>query len=91
MKIAIVALLCLAFLTARAGPKYARTTTQDLQLRHQQDEDFLATAPFEPHILMRTHAEIRTEEKEGIESELLHRWRAGDQGAYLPMFEPAKR
>jgi hypothetical protein len=30
--------------------------------------------------------EEQIEEKEKIEMELLHRWQAGDQGAYLPQF-----
>jgi hypothetical protein len=74
-------------------PKCAKTDTSQLQLRHQQCVDFLNgekkqwEVKFGNPLFMGDGGRAdRIKEKEEIEGELLHRYQAGDQRAYLPMF-----
>ena len=72
--------------------KYSKTTTAQLQLRHEQLVEYLNSEKksFEFHLgnpmFQSDPRKDRIEEKEGIETELLRRYQSGDQAAFLPMF-----
>jgi hypothetical protein len=72
--------------------KYSKTTTPQLQLRHEQLVEYLNSEKksFEFHfgnpMFQSDPRKDRIEEKEDIETELLRRYQAGDKTAYLPMF-----
>ena len=87
--------LCLFLLVgcASAEKKYATTRTAELKLRHAQILESLGYDQNQPDIdflkpvwMRGPSRPQRLEEKETIERELLRRWQAGDNEAFLPIF-----
>lgn len=72
---------------------YARYSTPELQLKHNQCVDYLNRNTWEFHFGMMSgdgNRQDRIKEKENLETELLRRYTAGDKQAYLPIFDATK-
>ncbi len=87
---------CLGFFGCATTPqkKYASVSTAELKLRHTQLAQALTGETGQPDIewikpiwARGPSRADRINEKETIEFELLRRWKAGDQEAFLPAFK----
>lgn len=90
----LVVFLAFSLGCASTEKKYAKTTTVELKLRRQQCVDELNAG--QGRFSFRfggpwwAHGDDRkdvTKEKNKIENELLRRFKAGDQEAFLPVFQ----